>query len=1071
MTVQGSTNTPGNNESATSSPAAGPGLQNRLFQDHLLQQQLAQIVAPPTVTAPAGTGGSPLLPLPVTPMTPHTQGQQKDHGLTPYIQPKIPGYIPKPAGQPGSVQGTGQPNIQNLFDPTSGNAGNPPATVQNPTNISAWNALLSRISKTLSLQLLSPNAQLQINRLSDLNPGLNAEYALGLQIGADQNLALTGSLKELVPFLAESGNAKYFMQMLNPNAGMKPADLEQRYDQAVSAENHRITLNFTRQQLKNIQTGTSSNTQSFANLYPDLTLGTVADRSKAWQNGFAVNRESDLNGAKLNQPYVFEFDYPVLITNDKTYQIPVSLSGTLDQLGPFIKAGGHSWLQANGLAGNQNTGLTPEGLVTRYEKAKASEFNPNTRSTEQTGSTVEQQLIKETNLKPADDPDSTVRTTFAGGSKKASDISYKPADKSKDQEDKGIISLRPSKPLQINTPENTNSNGVIKASASDENNQPEPSDNSQSNHGLTKGQLRRGLKYPEYQLMLDKGKRLELVHEFLKALHISDAEILAARKLKPENKPNLEDAIEVLTKKKQALIDIVDHFQKIHPETEIPTGSLIRHITAFLFDQAAPANKQLTPNIIKRLHALETTLIQKPRETTPLKRLIHLQIFPQKQIDLRGWDLSNLPLMGINLANVQLDNADLSGANLQGANLSGANLEKAKLTGTNLSGARLIKTNLKTADLTEANLIQADLKDASLQHAELSRAHLNFARLPNADLTHAILNKTNLSNAGLSGAKLDHATMIDGNLSDADLRAASFTDAVLDETDLTGIMRSDQTSFVRTSFEGANLRYVNLSEMHLDGNNFHKAKLEGADLQRASLRGANLSEARLDDTVLHGAVLIGANLNRAHLKNTVLTNASLHGALLIKATLQNVIFGETILTEANLAETNLSGYDFSKMRDLRSTRFNGATLIGTLFNEADLTSATFNNANLERAQFKHAILNGAQFIDAELPNADLSEATISNTDFTRAILLEAVLTGLKINRISPVFSGADLSFADLSNSNLRGANFNGASLYDITVLNTAFQNADFTNANMNTKDLLEIKTTAETNNNTIFPEL
>ncbi|MEN9519750.1 MAG: hypothetical protein RLZZ381_2338, partial [Cyanobacteriota bacterium] len=92
---------------------------------------------------------------------------------------------------------------------------------------------------------------------------------------------------------------------------------------------------------------------------------------------------------------------------------------------------------------------------------------------------------------------------------------------------------------------------------------------------------------------------------------------------------------------------------------------------------------------------------------------------------------------------------------------------------------------------------------------------------------------------------------------------------------------SDRASLIqgyalgRRNFRHANLRYADLSQMHLANIN-----LIDADLSHANLVGANLTNAKL----------IAANLSHANLTNANLTNAKLMGA---------------DLTNANLTGTNL----------------------------------------------------------------------------------------------------------------------------------------------------------------------
>lgn len=106
---------------------------------------------------------------------------------------------------------------------------------------------------------------------------------------------------------------------------------------------------------------------------------------------------------------------------------------------------------------------------------------------------------------------------------------------------------------------------------------------------------------------------------------------------------------------------------------------------------------------------------------------------------------------------------------------------------------------------------------------------------------------------------------------------------------------SDRASLIqgyalgRRNFRYANLRYADLSQMHLANIN-----LIEADLSHANLEGANLTNAKL----------IAANLSHANLSNTNLTNAKLIGADLTK----------TNLTKTNLTRANLANATYKKLK-------------------------------------------------------------------------------------------------------------------------------------------------------------
>lgn len=78
------------------------------------------------------------------------------------------------------------------------------------------------------------------------------------------------------------------------------------------------------------------------------------------------------------------------------------------------------------------------------------------------------------------------------------------------------------------------------------------------------------------------------------------------------------------------------------------------------------------------------------------------------------------------------------------------------------------------------------------------------------------------------------------------------------------------------SFEGCDLKGINLRDADLAGGKFRGANFRYTDLRGANLRGADLREANLRHVVFHGADLTGADLRGADL-----THADLRGAVMI----------------------------------------------------------------------------------------------------------------------------------------------------------------------------------------------
>jgi len=154
--------------------------------------------------------------------------------------------------------------------------------------------------------------------------------------------------------------------------------------------------------------------------------------------------------------------------------------------------------------------------------------------------------------------------------------------------------------------------------------------------------------------------------------------------------------------------------------------------------------------------------------------------------DLRGLDLSKMPMTGALLARADLEGANLEAAVLRKANLKNANLREAYLAGCDLSEANLENADLEGAKLDRANLAGANLARANLEGASLTGANLSGAQLAFAQVSSANLTGADLRNAILTHANFEESTLGAVKAIEADLRAANLHGATLTKADLTG---------------------------------------------------------------------------------------------------------------------------------------------------------------------------------------------------------------------------------------------------------------------------------------------
>ncbi|MEM8638253.1 MAG: pentapeptide repeat-containing protein [Cyanobacteria bacterium P01_G01_bin.54] len=147
------------------------------------------------------------------------------------------------------------------------------------------------------------------------------------------------------------------------------------------------------------------------------------------------------------------------------------------------------------------------------------------------------------------------------------------------------------------------------------------------------------------------------------------------------------------------------------------------------------------------------------------------------------------------------------------------------------------------------------------------------------------------------------------------------------------------------SFEGANLK---------------KLDLQGADLRGFNFKRANLSEINL----------AGAKLRDANLQESSLLKANLKGADLQRANLENVDFSLANLKSTNLSNTNLQRTLFV-FTNLKKADFWGVDLKGAYLSNVNLKRASLWNANLQGADLQEVNLKGVQYCNTIMPNGEV----------------------------------------------------------------------------------------------------
>ncbi len=142
-----------------------------------------------------------------------------------------------------------------------------------------------------------------------------------------------------------------------------------------------------------------------------------------------------------------------------------------------------------------------------------------------------------------------------------------------------------------------------------------------------------------------------------------------------------------------------------------------------------------------------------------------------KQRQRKGLHLHKADLRGIDLSSLPLADADLGGAHLEGATLREAHLENANLGNAHLEGA-----NLSGAHSEDALLFHAHLEGSNLIGSHLEGAMLMGAHVEGADLTGCFLDaQTDLNGVTLSSHEMGAVTLADVHWGDVNLAVVDWS--------------------------------------------------------------------------------------------------------------------------------------------------------------------------------------------------------------------------------------------------------------------------------------------------------
>lgn len=262
----------------------------------------------------------------------------------------------------------------------------------------------------------------------------------------------------------------------------------------------------------------------------------------------------------------------------------------------------------------------------------------------------------------------------------------------------------------------------------------------------------------------------------------------------------------------------------------------------------------------------------------------------------------------------------------------------SRMEGKSAGGGRLgALAHLKSSGEPLAGLV---LRQAVIADLDLSNLNLSLSDLQNVRLAGCSFANSVLADASLAGGRFERRCDFSGaTLSGAHLERARFVDNVFRGTHLLG-----SSGDALTSFNGAQLQGMTVSNTELPDANFDNAHFGEARLIQSGLEGASFHRATLDGVHMSGVRANGAQFQRA--LGTAPTFNS-----------------DSLLDNAN---------------------FDGSQFVRATFESVSLRCVSAFGVRWPQAAFRHCDLTGADFASADLTGATVCDCVGATEAFARA---------------------------------------------------------------------------------------
>ncbi len=261
-----------------------------------------------------------------------------------------------------------------------------------------------------------------------------------------------------------------------------------------------------------------------------------------------------------------------------------------------------------------------------------------------------------------------------------------------------------------------------------------------------------------------------------------------------------------------------------------------------------------------------------------------------------------------------------------------------------------------------------------------------------------------------------------------------------------------------TELEGEDLSDLDLTGIDLRGARLHACILDRSILNQAELTEAELDDCQLGNTLLHDARLersqiTGCKMDRSEWCRADASQARFVDCSFEHARLNNGLWRQTSAQDCGFDLADLTGIQAREAKFTACT-LNGATAPDSVFDRASLTdcslkAARFDHASLVRTTLTNCLCIAAQFIGARMPGL----RTLAATSLQQACLDEADLTKASLQATS--LKQASLRETRLTDALIKECNLEATDGWHLVACHADFTGSRICNASWRGANLMQ----------------